>query len=996
MTAFATIRRLRGQLGRIGLVLLAVLLIWLGILVHLRERSQQALQEAASDTQNFARAFEQNTVRTFDAIDQTLLFVRELYQRDPLHFDFGEWARHRQFIRGVTFQISVVDRDGILVASNLGPVGERIDLSDRSHIRAQKEAADDGLFISPPLVGRLSNKLSLHVSRRILDADGAYAGAVVMSVDPYYLSRFHETLELGNGIILLAGDDHIVRARAPALPGVIGRTLDAATIAAFSSGAASGTYASVSPVDGVVRLLSFRHLADYPLVVAVGLDLAEIMAPYRRERSQYVVAGSLLTLLAGALGVLLIRQRDRLVASQTALTATLENIGQGILMADANDRIAVINRRAVDLLGLPEPFARRVTTLREIAQYLLRSGEYGPPEQIEPAFLRYIETGEQQAASTVYERVRPSGAVLEVRSQRLPEGGVVRTYTDISERRANEEALAAARDAAEAAGRARSEFLAVMSHEIRTPMNGIIGVAGLLMDMQLGEIERAYVRIILESGNHLLQLLNDILDFSRLEAGRLDLEETAFDLRDAVRATVAVLAAEAQAKRLELACEIAPDVPERAVGDARRLRQVLLNLVGNAVKFTQTGSVRIGVTRLAEAPGTLRIGFAVSDTGIGIPPDALGKLFTEFTQVDSSISRRFGGSGLGLAISRQLVEHMGGTIVADSTPGVGSTFRFDILLRAAAVAEEPTLAAPPARAPVPVIAPPPSPRQPAPVAAVAKVADASDGQTPPTGPLHVLVAEDNATNRLVVTRMLERLGHRVDAVENGREAVEAVAAAPYDLVLMDVMMPEMDGLTATAAIRALPGAGARTPILGLTANAMRADEEAGLAAGMDYFATKPISSARLQQAIARVLARQDTPVDGAGNAANAGAAGAGAAGAGAAEAGADGLDRAALAGLARDVGAAATAELVRAFVETAPRQLAVLRGLAARGELADLARHAQTLGNTARALGLARVASACRDLELAAGGATDGLPPSLEDVSALLASGVAALNGWRP
>ncbi len=959
--------RLRGKIAHLALVAVALLLAWASIVAHLRDASAQAREQALDNSRNIARAFEENIARTFDSIDQTLLFVRELYARDPAHFDLNTWARDGQFLHGVTSQISVVDRDGILIASNLGPIRGRIDLSDRAHIRAQKESTGDRLYISAPVIGRLSDKLSLNVTRKMVDRDGAYAGAVVVSVDPYYLSRMQETLDLGNGILLLVGDDGVTRARAPPIPGALGRVLDDAARTHLRMGA-SGTFESRSPLDGVLRILSFRHVPGYPLAVAVGLDLDEVYAGYRRERTEYLVVGGIVSALTIGVGVLLIRQRDRLVRSQLALTATLENISQGILMADPSGQIVVINRRATELLGLPPSLAPNLAdgpiTFAEILQWQLRSGEFGPVESMDPALRRLVEGGGLVPSRLVYERVRPNGTVLEIRSESLPGGATVRTYTDITERRANEQALAAARDTAEAAVRARSEFLAVMSHEIRTPMNGILGVAGLLMDLDLGEMERGYVRIMVESGNHLLQLINDILDFSRLDAGRLDLEDGAFDLPEMVRATVDLLASQAQAKGLELRLEIAPDVPHRVGGDARRLRQVLLNLLGNAVKFTEAGSVRVEVNRLRGSAGNVRIGFAVADTGIGIPPEALGKLFTEFTQVDSSISRRFGGSGLGLAISRRLVALMGGAISAESMPGKGSIFRFDVRLRErgaahgiAGVAGRPpppeTVIA--AEAPAPVVEEPP----------------------PHVGPLLVLVAEDNATNRLVATRMLERLGHCVDSVANGREAVEAVASRHYDLVVMDMMMPEMDGLTATGEIRALPGGAARTPILGLTANAQPADEEACIAAGMDHVATKPISGARLAHAIAEVVARATPPAGWGEDRATPPDDSIG--------------DRMALASLAHDIGDGAAADLVRTFVETAPRHMDTLRRLGEHGQIAELTRQANTLAAAARALGLMGLARACRHLEDDASAAR-----SLETVAAVLERGLAELRLWLP
>ncbi len=888
-----------GGLGHVVLVLVTITIIWGGIWTFLRQEYQQLEIAAARDAANLARGFDETIVRGFEAVDETLLFVRESYLRDPTGFDLTTWARSRFFRSGLVVQIALIGPDGAMLQSNVGPPGNRIDLSDRAHFRVHRDGSEDQLFISVPVMGRNSGRWTLNCTRRIDGPDGGFRGVVVVSVDIAYLERFYQSMALGNGIVLLAGTDGVIRARAPERPGTIGESLPPVARAHMLSGAPQGSYRSVSRADGALRLVSFRRVAGYPLVVAVGLDEAEVLAPYRRDRAQYLGFGGGLTLLVAAVGALLLRQRQRTLGSQAALTATLENVSQGVVMIDAEGRVPVINRRAAELLELPAELLEHHPTFRDILRWQIDHGEFGPPDKLDPAFLRFVEAGGIGAEFGVYERMRANGRVLEIRTQQMPQGGAVRTFTDITDRRANEEALAAARDAAEAAGRARSEFLAVMSHEIRTPLNGIIGVAGLLLDMNLGPTESHYVRIALDSGNHLLELINDILDFSRLDAGRMELEETVFDVRQVARDAVELLASEARSKGLELALEVADDVPRQVSGDPRRLRQVLLNLIGNAVKFTAAGSVRIGVTRLCREPGGVRLGFRVTDTGIGIPVEAQGKLFTEFTQVDSSISRRFGGSGLGLAISRRLIGCMGGTIAVQSAPGEGSTFRFDILLRDRPASEAP--------------------------GAAAAGEGASTG-----GSLRILVAEDNPTNRLVATRLLERMGHQVAAVNNGAEAVAAVAANPFDLVLMDVMMPEMDGLAATSAIRHMPGPVARIPIIGLTANAMRADEVACMAAGMNYFATKPTSGDLLSQAIAKVQR------DRAG--------------------GRSARDTASLAGtffhapviapsvlneLARDIGPGPTVEVARLFTEAAAEQVRDMNGAATSGRATELVRQAQ-------------------------------------------------------
>ena len=518
--------------------------------------------------------------------------------------------------------------------------------------------------------------------------------------------------------------------------------------------------------------------------------------------------------------------------------------------------------------------------------------------------------------------------------------------------------------AADGASKARSDFLAVMSHEMRTPLNGIIGVAGLLLDVPpgtpMGPTERQYVNLILQSGEHLLQLVNDILDFSRLQVGRLELEETAFDVRSVVRSAIELLMSEARRKGLALTVTIADDVPVRAGGDPGRLRQVLLNLVGNAVKFTEVGAVRVEVTRVADAGGVFRLAFAIADTGIGISADGQERLFGEFVQADSSISRRFGGSGLGLAISRQLVAKMGGAISVESRPGEGSVFRFEVKLRARRASDRGAgdRGAGGRSAPERVVA-----------------------EAPAAASLAILVAEDNPTNRLVVTRLLERQGHRVVTVSDGLQAVAAVQDGAFDLVLMDVMMPELDGLAATMRIRALAAPQGLVPIVGLTANTLSSDADACRQAGMDGFANKPITADRLAQVIADTL-RKDRVEE-------------------VEEAGIGwpvvlpilaenrGFDPAVLDGLVREQGHDTALAAVDGFVARRVETLARLRDLAAADDGVALARLARHVAHEAAAFGMMRASRAGLDL------AADAPPQAVEGFIALFSQGLDELRGWR-
>jgi signal transduction histidine kinase/CheY-like chemotaxis protein len=527
---------------------------------------------------------------------------------------------------------------------------------------------------------------------------------------------------------------------------------------------------------------------------------------------------------------------------------------------------------------------------------------------------------------------------------------------------ATREAESAAAEA-HAANKAKSDFLATMSHEIRTPLNAVIGLSSLLLDSSTDPVQKDYLKTVRNSGDSLLALINDILDFSKIEAGRTELEEIEFDLEELVTGCVEMMASRAQEKGLGLVHVIATELPTRVRGDETRIRQILINLVGNALKFTAEGEVRILVSREPESePGAVRVKFAVEDTGIGISESARARLFKPFSQVDGSTTRRFGGTGLGLAISRRLAELMGGTMGVESVEGEGSVFFFHVLVRSVGEVAAPvradggrlrgtqllvwdsnpldrrqaanvahrlgmeceTMDALPdlirkldtnARRRVllvdwptvrlggrlvqdelrracavgggvivglvpfgrsgergdvdlPAVIVPRPLRSPALEQAFAQalgLADAKERVVEKVGsrerlaeefPMRILIAEDNHVNQKVLGLILGRLGYRADVAGNGLEALEALKRARYDLVFMDVCMPEMDGLEATEAIRRLEcegtlgGVGApRMPIIGLTANATLEDRRRCIAAGMDTFLSKPVKPAEIERAI---------------------------------------------------------------------------------------------------------------------------------------------------
>lgn len=586
-----------------------------------------------------------------------------------------------------------------------------------------------------------------------------------------------------------------------------------------------------------LRKEGLRSIADFPIKYNGQVIAAIILASRTYDEIPLNARTALEALAASTEGIIArIKAEEALKESERRYRELADLLPQTVYELDAQGNVIFVNSFGLETFGYTQAdLVKGVHFLDAVI----------PEDQkrIEEDFRQsFKQSSEPEQHGYEYEMQRKDGITFPAAvypAQIIRDGKVMGQrgiIIDISERKQSEKAMKLAMEAAKEAATAKAEFLANMSHEIRTPMNAVIGMTGLLLDSNLDAEQRECVETIRNSGDALLSLINDILDFSKIESGKMGLENQIFDLKNFVEVSMDLVAANAAEKGLNLAYRIDEGVPDAIASDPTRLRQILINLLSNAVKFTEKGEVEVSITssrtfkdaghghRLGHRLGPRhQLHFAIKDTGIGIPPDRINKLFQSFSQVDMSTTRKYGGTGLGLAISRRLVEIMGGQIWVESEVGKGSTFHFTMPVDASSVNLLDTKEVP------------------------AKPQSNTLCNTHIN--MRILLAEDNAVNKKVVSRMLGKLGYRADMAADGVEVLRALKRQNYDLVLMDIQMPEMDGLEAASQIRKLWPAAEQPRIIALTAYALEGDREKCLEAGMDGYISKPIKMEDLRAAL---------------------------------------------------------------------------------------------------------------------------------------------------
>jgi signal transduction histidine kinase/DNA-binding response OmpR family regulator len=847
-------RTLDPRLGLAAIVLAAVALIgltWFGTLYAVQSQRAEATARVAGRVASQAIVFDERLHRRMLEVDQVLRILAQEWQEQPAKFDLKTWQSQLVLLKDISPDLFIADETGIVRHHTIPEaVGTQVADTDYFRHEAARADNDDGTFIGATMIGPFVKQWHMNIARRLRHPDGSFAGVIVAALQTEALSNFYRIANLGaRGMLLIVdltnGQVRVGKAQSPIEPGT--SLADTAMFQAMRA-APDGVWTGPSPLDGVERVHGFCAQPDQNLGVVVAVDRAEVMRANRRwVQAAYIFAAgitALLLLMAGILAYILYAARRREAelqreqamlatansqleaakgradAKTAQLEATFAGMSDPVVMIDANLQLLEWNPPFAKLAAMPEGALRVGLPMSDILRHKARCGLYGAVD-VEAEVRRRLATLPTDIETTMIELTQSDGTVVAVRHNRLPDGGYVTVYTDITARKRTEDALRQASALSEAAARAMSRFVAIVSHEIRTPVNALLNSLDLLADSTVEPSQQTLLAVARQSGSALGALINDILELSRMEAGQLTLRPTRFALRPLLQSALDMFKAQAAERRIVLRLSVASDVPHEVYSDPGRLRQIMINLLSNAVKFAVPGEVRITADICLDG-GLLQLRLAVRDRGPVIPAADRSELFQPFARLDQTDSEGRLGTGLGLVICRQLVALMSGEIGCDvwyvGNQPAGNQFWISLPLDTAVSSAG---------------------------------ANAGQARQQPILPrTRILLVEDTFANQMVTALLLRRAGHLVDVANDGAAALRALQRHPYDLIFMDIFMPGMNGTVATRHIRAMTGPAAATPVIALTANVGAEDRAFCTAAGMNGLLAKPVALIELLEAIA--------------------------------------------------------------------------------------------------------------------------------------------------